>query len=66
MCEIRVDESIAGLLQQIGRKREALLDRKPGACPRRARDGRVGPSRSAVPLNLHPGHRSVFLGVVGG
>ena len=30
-------------MQQIGRKREAFLDRKPGACPRRARDRRVGP-----------------------
>jgi hypothetical protein len=30
-------------LQKIGRKREAFLDRKPGACPRRARDRRVGP-----------------------
>ena len=57
---------IWGLMQQIGRKREVLLDQKPGACPRRARDRQVGPSRSIVPLDLHPSHQSVFLGVVGG
>ena len=32
-------------MQQIGQNREGLLDRNPGAYPRRARDGRVGPFR---------------------
>ena len=38
----------------------------PGACPRRACDGWVGTSRSVVPLNLEPCHRSVILGAMGG
>ena len=56
---------ILGNMQQIGLKCEALLDRKQGTCPRRARNGQVGTSRSVVPLDLRPSYLSV-LGVMGG
>jgi hypothetical protein len=39
-------------MQQVGRKREALLDRKPGACPRRARDTQLLGDRTTRRVSL--------------
>ena len=47
-------------------KRFSIETGPGGACLRRAHDGRMGTSRSAVPLDLHNLSLIHFLGVVGG
>ena len=62
----RLDRNIWKSASMSGGSAKRFSIENPGACPRRARDGWVGTSRSVVPLDLQPCHRSVILGAAGG